>query len=543
MANLIALLLLLGFGAGLYRLFEKAGQAGWKSIVPVLNLLTWLQIIGRPMWHIVWFFVPVVNIFMFAYSLVDLVKAFGKFGFFEHVAAVVVPFIYLPLVGYTAQDKYRGQSYAAEQTYKKELESARKTNNKPVLAKLEREYPQYQKGVLRDWAETIIFAVFAATFIRMFLIEPYNIPTSSMEGSLLVGDFMFVSKVHYGIRTPNTLLQLPLVHNMIPGTQRQSYLDWVELPYHRLGGLQSIERFDPVVFNYPNGDSVAVAQHTPELDAICGNNPNVFNFLFNNIPQRPADLMRHGFSAQQVNDNFVRVARPVDKRDHYIKRCVGLPGDKIEVRAHELYVNDARATDPPMIQYRYDVYSHGPLDEDALRLAGIESDDVGQNHYSMCLNTNSLALLKTWQGIDSIRVLTTVAGKVYPEQETYPQDTVHFKWNVNNYGPITIPKRGMKIDLTPENISLYKRCIIVYEGNRFRVTDGKAYINDVLSTSYTFQMDYYWMMGDNRNNSEDSRFWGFVPEDHIVGKPLFIWFSWGKNGIKWERIFSSARKM
>ena len=528
---------------GVSKLFAKADQAAWKAYIPVLNVATALQVVGRPMWHLIWFCLPVVNLFYFAYLFIELANSFGKFGFFEHLFAVIAPYIAFPMWGNAAENKYLGPDFAKHRAFTTAYAAALKANDKLAAGKLLRANEHYQKGVVRDWTETAIFAIFAATFIRMFLIEAYVIPSPSMEGSLLVGDYMFVSKTSFGMRLPNTLLQLPLVHNTIPMLGTESYSDLIEMPYRRLkipflSG--NVERYDPVVFNFPEGDTVALGQNTPDIERFIQRYPRAVD-MFGPLRTHYYGHVRM-FGKQFVENNFKIFNRPVDKKDNYIKRCVGLPGDKIQVRDRVLYVNDQKAETPEMLQFSYTVVAKEPLNKDELQALGIDYDNSGQpSVYRMHLHQSQLETVRKWRGIDTIAVNNDVAGHV--DGNVFPHDTLHFKFNMDNYGPIVLPKKGTPIALTPENIALYQRLIRIYERHDLQITNGVFKIDGVATTTYTPKMDYYWMMGDNRHNSEDSRVWGYVPEDHIVGKPLFIWFSKGLQGIRFDRIFTGAKRM
>jgi signal peptidase I len=358
-----------------------------------------------------------------------------------------------------------------------------------------------EKSEIKSWFNAILFAVVAATILRTFLIEAYTIPTSSMEKSLLIGDFLFVSKVSYGPRVPMTPIAFPLVHHTLPFTKKTpAYLKWIQLNYYRMKGLGDVERNDCVVFNYPADDALH-----PE--------------------------------------------RPIDKKENYIKRCVGIPGDVIEIKNTDLYVNgEPQAISEKMRnQFRYFVKTDGTLfSERTLNKYNIyEGQILSRNgDYELMLNDESLAAIKRFTYVKKVEKIFIDKGiKVNSPELIFPED--NFNWNLDNFGPIKIPQAGTQVEIDTKNIELYRRIIETYENNKLEIIDGEIYINDNLASTYTFKMDYYWMMGDNRHNSLDSRYWGFVPEDHVVGKALFIWMSWDKNKkginkIRWSRLFNAV---
>jgi signal peptidase I len=508
------------------RVFEKAGFDPKKAYIPGLNMGIMAEIVGRKRAHAWWLLFPIVNLFILAGLCIDLVRSFGRYSFLDSVMAVIAAPFYNFYLGYNKNEQYIGPAWKQEKEYKKKLEEARKSGKKIEYNRLEKKNP-YKKGVIREWAEAIIFAVFAATFIRMFLIEAFMIPTSSMESSLMTGDFLFVSKVSYGVRMPQTIAMLPLVHNRAPLVGGESYWEKPRLKYRRLPALRQIERNDPIVFNYPEGDSVYI---TP------GRTWGKYDLDRGRIPPQMAEYIRQG----RIN----LVTRPYDKADHYIKRCVGLPGDKIEIKNRQLFVNGAPAEDPEKIQFVYLVKFGSPVNKQRLIDLGINAGELQNsrgNMYQLALTDEQLEKIKSFGDV----VVEPYVAEARPK-EIFPHDPEHYNWSVDNYGPIVVPARGVTVKLTPENIALYRRIIETYEENDFKRSGNQFFVNGQETDSYTFQQDYFWVMGDNRHNSEDSRFWGFVPETHIVGKPLIIWMSLrnGKlsDGIRWDRIFSSANK-
>lgn len=516
----------------LFLLFPKAGEAGWKGLVPGLNFVVWCKIIGRKPAYAAWLLFPIVNFFIYAGMCIDMIRSFKHYTFWESILAVIgAPFFFFYLA-FKEKEQYDGPTVIKEREFRKQLEEATEGNNRRQLSKLQATNP-YKKGQAREWAEAIIFAVFAAAFIRMFLIEAYVIPTSSMEDSLLVGDFLFVSKAHYGIRTPQTIAMIPLLHNRVPVVGGESYLEKPNLPYYRLPAIETIDRNDIIVFNYPEGDSVYIY---PDRTW------SIHDYRRGTIPP---------YYAQQIkNGRKKMVTRPMDKKDHYIKRAVAIAGDSVEIRDRQLYVNGKPSKNPDKLQYMYIVNTPGgPVNTRNFADWGISTED------QLSTDATRMILILTNEQKEKVQALDPNITIDYLDTEQafggseklFPGDPEISKgWTVDSFGPIWVPKKGETINISPANIALYQRAINVYENNDFAIKDGKIFINGQESTQYTFKMNYYWAMGDNRHNSEDSRVWGFVPEDHIVGKPLFIWFSLKEGqlskGVNWSRIFSSATK-
>ncbi len=477
--------------AGLYRIFQKAGYKGWTALIPFFNLYIWLKVVDKPLWWYLFLILPFINVFTLLLMVVETLKCFRKDGLGEQALGVLFPFVYLPYLGFSPQEKYTHPS----------------------------ELPQIKKSAGREWADAIIFAVIAATLIRTFMVEAYTIPTSSMEKTLLVGDYLFVSKISYGPKIPNTPIAFPFAHHTLPLTNfTKSYVEWVKLPYYRFPGLRQIKNNDVVVFNYPDGDTVALQRQ----------NTSYYS------------LVRE-MGRDQVWRQFDIVARPVDKRENYIKRCVGIAGDTLEIVAGEIFINGRSLGRPDGVQHNYQVITDGtPLSARTFERNNItEWAQASSGVYIAAMSQQTADIMQDINVVREVQQLTIPENR--PMNYIFPHHA-GFPWNEDNFGPIYIPKKGKTIEINPSNIPLYERVIGVYEGKQLEVTQDQVLIDGQPVNSYTFEMDYYFMVGDNRHNSADSRFWGFVPEDHIVGRAMFVWLSLDPdknflNRIRFDKTF------
>jgi len=463
---------------GTWKLYVSAGRKSWEAAIPVYNAIVLLKIIGRPSWWTILLFLPIINLIIFPVIWVETLRSFGKNTTVDKVLGVTTFGLYIAYISYTQKLHY---------TSDRSTETLNKT---------------------ADTISSLLFAIVVATFVHTYFIQPFTIPTSSLEKTLLVGDFLFVSKVNYGARTPMTTVALPMVHDTIPLTKKKSYLTWPELPYFRLPGFQKVERNDIVVFNWP-------------IDT-------VYKFR---------------------DQSGLRVDKPIDKKSNYVKRCVGVPGDQFEIKDGIVFVNGKELILPerarPQFSYKVALDGKTPIDFEYLLQdmditdgAGFMDAEKRDTVFIAALTAANAERLQQIPGITGVQKIISkeVESGIFPHIN---------KWNRDNFGPIYIPQQGKTVALNLETLPFYKAIITDYEKNDLKVTGSEIRINGKIATSYTFQQNYYWMMGDNRHNSEDSRYWGYVPENHIVGKPTFIWMSYDTNAkglkkIRWERLFTTV---
>jgi len=379
-----------------------------------------------------------------------------------------------------------------------------------------------------EWIDAIIFAVIAATFIRLFFIEAYTIPTSSMEKSMMVGDYLFVSKTSYGPKLPNTPVAFPFVHHTMPFTANtRSFSEIIHNDYRRLAGFRKIKNDDVVVFNFPEGDTVATSMQERSY----------------------YDLVRSYGRERVISDkrSFGDIIyRPVDKRENYIKRCIAIAGDSLKIEGGKVFVNGKQQKEIPGIQFKYLISIQGnSLNSNAMEKLDITPEDIEGSGSRLVVSLTS----ENYKKLEGMKFVTSKEQVSWSKEERDPSifpSNDQYTWNLDNFGPIWVPKKGATIQLTTKNLPLYSRIIDVYEDNDLLVKNGEIYINGAVAKEYTFKMDYFWMMGDNRYNSADSRYWGFVPEDHVVGKASFVWLSLDKNKsflakIRWNRFFMGVK--
>jgi signal peptidase I len=472
-------------GLGTWKLYEKAGRKSWEAFIPVYNSIVLMKIINRPTWWTFLLFLPVINLIMFPVVWVETLRSFGKNKSIDTLLAIVTFGFYIYYVNYTQDVQYITDR------------SLKPTN------------------AAADTVSSLLFAVVVATFVHTYFVQPYVIPSSSLEKSLLIGDFLFVSKVNFGARTPMTEIAAPMVHDTLPLINKKSYSSWPQLPYFRFPALQKIKNNDIVVFNWPRD--------------------TLFNMYL------PADK---------------RYDKPIDKKTNYVKRCVGIAGDSLQIKNGIVFINGKELILPERAkpQYSYNVGYDGktPIDFEYLLKDMNVTDPAGfinEQRDTLRFTALTYASAERLKNIPGITSVTRIINKG-PEDGVFPdfkdgKPSITNNWSNDNYGPIYIPQAGKTVALNPQSLPMYKLIITEYEGNTLKVVGNDYYINDKKATTYTFKQDYFWMMGDNRHNSLDARYFGYTPESHIVGKPIFLWMSWNTNGkgfnkIRWERLFTTV---
>ncbi|CAA9203700.1 hypothetical protein FLA105534_04880 [Flavobacterium bizetiae] len=483
-------------GLSTWKLYAKAGRKPLESFIPIYNLIILMKIINRPRWWVFLLFVPIINLLMIPIVWIETIKSFGKSSRLDIVLVLITLGFYITYLNYTSE----------KLTYIENRDLQPKSNTEDTIGSL-------------------LFAIIVATLVHTYVIQPFTIPSSSLEKTLYTGDFLFVSKINFGARTPMTTVALPMVHDSIPLTGFKSYLfnddftqketsliNKLQLPYFRFPSLEKIKRNEIVVFN------------------------------------QPADTLRD-------MDNFKpdrNYYKPIDKKTNLVKRCVGMPGDSLEIRDGNIYINGKldKLPESAKAQYNFLVDTKGQtISQDALvhRYGAREGMKYENGDFALT-NTGQYFLTLTDKEAAAIAnnpVVKGVTKNLSPKGEdggVFPH-IPSLGWNIDNFGPIYIPQKGKTVKLDLKSLPFYKRIIEEYEKNTLKVHGNEIIINGKVSNSYTFKQDYYWMMGDNRQNSLDARFWGYVPFDHVIGKPVFIWFSWDKDGkginkVRWNRVFS-----
>ena len=471
-----------------WKLYVKAGRQAWEAIIPIYNAIILMKIINRPKWWVILLFIPIVNLLMFPIIWIETCRSFGFNKRPNTLLAVFTLGFYLFYI-----------NYATNTDYIKERSIQPRTG-------------------LGEWVSSIAFAIIAATLVHTYFMQPYTIPTSSLEKTLYVGDYLLVSKFHYGARVPMTAIAAPMVHDTLPflgksyisdSENQSSWKNKLSLPYLRLPGIQKIKRNEIVVFSWPS-DS---------LNLMHGDNSKKFTY------------------------------KPIDKRTNYVKRCVGIPGDSLEIRDGYIYINGKRTVlpDRARAQYLFTIDTEGKqFSQNSINRYNVREGTARNGKYIFNLTDEEASKLSKNPIVKSIT--KRIAPKGIYDKSVFPHSP-HYAWSQDNYGPIYIPKEGDTVELNEKSIPFYEQIIRRYEHNNFSIAGNNYYLNGKKITTYTFKQDYYWMMGDNRQNSLDARFWGYVPFDHVVGKPVFIWLSWDPNAegifakiksIRWDRMFTTV---
>ena len=508
-------------------LIKRSGGTPWHGYVPGLNALAILKMNGRPWYWALFLLVPGVNLIMLTIMHVELGIVFGKRSTKDQWFFGALPWLALPQIS-IAKDTYIGP----------------------------RDWSRMKKSSTREWGEAILWAIVVASVFRTYSFETFTIPTGSMEGSMLVGDYLIVNKMTYGPKLPETPFAAPLIHNSLPYSMTPSYTSWFTLPYTRLPGFRNVERGDAVVFNFPPGDTIFVDKQLAGHD--------YYGILRNQgIKYAGGDVKRFSEDPDEYLDK-ARAAgkkatgfmyRPVDKKENYVKRCVGLPGETLEIKERQVFIDGTALENPENLQYEYKVSFETRMKaEKVIKSLGLTTQDLGGVYNSpdgldiiIALTNSEVNVLENSDLALGVELMSTTnrKGTLQMFPNTYTDE--FNEWTLDDFGPVYIPKKGETIELNSRNLDMYRRVISVYDGHNLEEKDGQVYIDGIEATSYTFDQDYYWMMGDNRHRSADSRMWGFVPNDHIVGRASFTWFSrqtkeqHGESKIRWDRVFTNVK--
>lgn len=500
------------------KVFAKAGRPAWQGAVPLYNLVVWNKLLGKPWYWLILLLAPGVNLLMLIIYNVNTSICLGKRDFKDHVVMVLLPWVELPKLAFNPAHKWVGPL----------PESARKRN------------------LLGQWGDAILFAVIVATAFRTFTFEAFTIPTESMEKSLLVGDYLFVSKLSYGPRMPMTPVTFPFTHHTLPFTDHTpSFTNWFSMPYLRLPGFGKPQYGDAVVFNFPEGDSVVANFQNMsyyQLERMSGRE---------NLVGRDRVVFQLPDGRKVARPTGGILVRPTDKQENYIKRCVALPGDTVEIKDGLVYVSGKPQPLVPTGQYAYDFQLKDNFNKRLLKdKFDITTSDVAEQAgmANMPLTQANAEALAKFENVEQMTRENKPKG-TYGPNDNWPifPNVPGFDWSEDNFGPLWIPRKGATIQLDQRNVALYRRAISVYEGSKLEIKDGAIWINGQQTDRYTFKQDYYWMMGDNRHRSLDSRFWGFVPFDHVVGKAVLVWLTVDPErggfpgGIRWKRLFTRVR--
>lgn len=601
---LIYLMVVLHF-ASLWKIFEKAGRPSWEGFVPVYNYIIWLKVVNKPWWWIFFFIIPFVNIVVTVAMHVETIRLFGRYEAKDTILAIVLPWYYIPALAF---DKSASIEAPTDWSKKKDVEKRTLHDHitlffmAPFIGhviliafKLLGSKDKPNKPTMpAEWTNALGFAIVAATIIRTFTFEAFTIPTGSMEKTMLIGDYLFVNKLKYGPRIPETPLSVPFVHNRIPGTYTKSYVEWLKNDYNRLPGYGKITRGDIMVFNWPVGDSVlkhndVIAhdyysfvrdgalrkfgqfsyRHNNIGKEVLNFTPSISLEQFEKIKTKEFQNERKrlaeggGIPLMGVNQTKGLQTLTNDKKENYIKRCVGIAGDSLSIVNGVIHIDGIAQEIPPYAQFKntFEFKGSSSFDVDYL----IEEFDI----YNRDLERNIWINQKTGKAFAEFTCTQEVAEKLKNHPNItksyinwqqkghnfinegsyfpiYPHDP-SFDWTRDNFGPLYIPKKGSTIELNDKNYILYKRAIHAYEKHKIEKRKDGFYIDDEKATTYTFESDYYWLMGDNRHGSVDSRYWGLVPDTHVVGTASFVWMSrhpekpLTDGGIRWNRIFSFVK--